>query len=64
MSTSDAITLTLFKRLPITTGTQEQRFTILKKSMLGTRINLRMDEFSQLLHELFLATEKDFVVDS
>jgi len=50
------------KQVLCTTGRHEQQFTILKTLMLGSRTNLRMDEFSQILHDLFLATEKDFVV--
>ena len=48
--------------LPRTTARQEQRFNILKNSMLCGRTTLRMDEFAHVLKDLFIATEKDFVV--
>ena len=48
--------------LPRTSGTQEQRFYVLKHLVLGNKSTRRMDEFVQCVHELFTATEKEFVV--
>ena len=48
--------------VPRTSGTQEQRFYVLKHLVLGNKSTRRMDEFVQCVHELFTATEKDFVV--
>ena len=45
-----------------TTGSQEQRFTVLKNLCLQGKKCARIDDFTVLLHEHFLATEKYFVL--
>ena len=48
--------------LPRTSGTQEQRFYVLKHLVLGNKSTRRMDEFVQCVSELFTAAEKEFAV--
>jgi Ubiquitin carboxyl-terminal hydrolase/Ulp1 protease family, C-terminal catalytic domain len=47
---------------PRTTGSQEQRFSVLKQLMLGGKSTLRLDEFTHILKNLYTATEKEFVI--